>query len=279
MKSGLLLSILGPSVAFVLPNEEVFNQLSIDDTIRNVGGSISHVAEDVGGVLDAAFEFAATSIYDSSRSVYSAYVDRWIYGGHISKQIGSVENLAPTLPNDEEFSLNHPHHHHHHHHSHHCSNKTVYQLISESKYTTKLTKLINEYDDIVDVLNGTAANYTVFAPTDKAFEKIPKHGDHKPSKEFLKDVLLYHVSPEFHPAPEVLAAHTIPSLYREVDLGPQAPAQRLSVQLTLRGVTVNYYVRVIAPNIVSQATDVLKVPLLKSDNSLGPTESYMGLTL
>ncbi|PMD31472.1 hypothetical protein L207DRAFT_591432 [Hyaloscypha variabilis F] len=51
-----------------------------------------------------------------------------------------------------------------------------YEVIAGSKYTTKLAKLINEFPDLVEVLNGTAANYTVFAPTDKAFEKIPEHG-------------------------------------------------------------------------------------------------------
>ena len=40
---------------------------------------------------------------------------------------------------------------------------TVYELIAKSKYTTKLAALINDYPDIVDILNGTEANYTIFA--------------------------------------------------------------------------------------------------------------------
>jgi uncharacterized surface protein with fasciclin (FAS1) repeats len=86
------------------------------------------------------------------------------------------------------------------------------KLISESKYTTKLAKLIDEYDDLVKLLNGTKANYTVFAPTDEAFEKIPHHGK-KPSKEVLKSILLYHVSDDFYPAGRVLHSYTIPTLY------------------------------------------------------------------
>lgn len=159
----------------------------------------------------------------------------------------------------EDFSFEEdPHHPPHHgrpkepHHSpphhrkpHHPPNETVYQLIAKSKYTTKLAKLIDEFPDLVDKLNGTKANYTVFAPTDSAFEKIPKHGK-KPSKEILEKVLLYHVSDEFYPAGRVLHSYTIPSLYEPDLLGHQ---QRLTVRVTLKGPTINFYSRLIALNI------------------------------
>jgi len=64
-------------------------------------------------------------------------------------------------------------------------NQTVYQLISESKYTTKLAKLLDDYPDLIKTLNSTEANYTIFAPTDSAFEKIPDHAP-KPTKEQLE---------------------------------------------------------------------------------------------
>ena len=127
-------------------------------------------------------------------------------------------------------------------------NLTVYQLIAESKYTTKLAKLINEYPDLVKALNGTAANYTVFAPIDHAFEKIPEDAP-KPSKEDLKKVLEYHVSDEFYPAGRVLVTHTIPTLLEGDDIGFER--QRLSTNIGLRGLTVNFYSRIIAINIVS----------------------------
>ena len=126
------------------------------------------------------------------------------------------------------------------------SNMTVFQLIAKSKYTTKLAKLISEYDDLVELLNGTTTNFTVFAPTDKAFEKIPKHAP-KPSKEFLKDLLTYHVSPDFYPAGKVLVSRTIPTLYTAKAIGG-AP-QRLSTQLGFRGLSVNFYSKVVAVNI------------------------------
>jgi uncharacterized surface protein with fasciclin (FAS1) repeats len=141
----------------------------------------------------------------------------------------------------------HPPHHPGHHRPHKHHNLTVYQLIAGSKYTTKLAKLINEYPDLVETLNGTAANYTVFAPTDKAFEKIPE-GHKKPSKELIKKVLAYHVSPNFYPAGRILVTHTIPTALGEDALGGEP--QRLRVGLGFKGLAVNFYSRVIAVDIV-----------------------------
>lgn len=122
---------------------------------------------------------------------------------------------------------------------------TVYELISKSKYTTKLAKLIDQYDDLVKTLNGTKANYTIFAPTDEAFEKIPHHGKH-PSKEQLKDILLYHVSDDFYPAGRVLHSYTIPTLYEPEQLGHK---QRLTVRVTLKGPAINFYAKLVAVDI------------------------------
>ncbi|KIX09475.1 uncharacterized protein Z518_00555 [Rhinocladiella mackenziei CBS 650.93] len=125
-------------------------------------------------------------------------------------------------------------------------NQTVYEMISKSKYTTKLAAAINEFPDLVDLLNGTKANYTVFAPTDKAFEKIPKHAP-KPTKEFLKKLLIYHISTEFYPAGRILVSRTIPTALEAEAIG-NVP-QRLSSQVSLRGLTLNFYSRVVGINI------------------------------
>lgn len=131
-------------------------------------------------------------------------------------------------------------------HEHGPPNQTVYELISKSKYTTKLAKLINDYPDLVKLLNGTTANFTVFAPTDAAFEKIPKHAP-KPSKEQLKKLLTYHVSPEFYPAGRVLVTRTIPTAL-EAEFIKDVP-QRLSTQIGFKGLTVNFYARIVAIDI------------------------------
>ncbi|KAL1648139.1 hypothetical protein SLS58_002466 [Diplodia intermedia] len=143
-------------------------------------------------------------------------------------------------------------------------NQTVYELIAKSKYTTKLAKLINDDPELVKLLNGTTANFTVFAPTDKAFEKIPKHGK-EPSKEFIKKVLLYHISPEFYPAGRVLHTYTIPTLYKEPALGGDDFAQRLSVNIGFKGLTLNFYSRIVAINIfgtngVIHGLDTILIP-------------------
>lgn len=147
-----------------------------------------------------------------------------------------------------------PHHgppHHgppHHPPHHHKPNKTVYQLISESKYTTKLAKLISEYDDLVEALNGTSANYTIFAPTDTAFEKVPDHAP-KPSKEQLKAILQYHVVDGFYPAKRVLVTHTAPTLLQGEHLASEPKPQRVAFKISLRGLTVNFYSRIVAVDI------------------------------
>ncbi|KAG9247964.1 Fasciclin domain-containing protein [Calycina marina] len=107
---------------------------------------------------------------------------------------------------------------------------------------TKLTALIDEFPDLVATINGTVANYTVFAPTDAAFAKIPEHGE-KPLKDLAEKVLLYHVSPDFYPAGRVLASHTIPSALGSDGLG--GDAQLLRVGLGLKGLAVNFYSRII----------------------------------
>lgn len=146
---------------------------------------------------------------------------------------------------------------------HEPSNKTIYELIAESKYTTKLAKLINDEPDLVQLLNGTTANFTVFAPTDKAFDKIPK--GHEPSKEFIKKLLTYHVSGEFYPAGRVLKTYTIPTLYSEPELGEEPQPQRLSLHVGFKGLTVNFYSRIIAVDIfgsngVIHAIDSILLP-------------------
>ncbi|KAL2429847.1 hypothetical protein ABEF95_003308 [Exophiala dermatitidis] len=136
-----------------------------------------------------------------------------------------------------------PHHPPHHHHQ---PNETVYQLISKSKYTTKLAAAINEFPDLVDLLNGTKANYTIFAPTDRAFDKIPEHAP-KPPKEFLKKILTYHISTEFYPAGQVFNSRTIPTTLEAEYIG-KVP-QRISTQVSLKGLTLNFYSRIVAIDI------------------------------
>jgi hypothetical protein len=58
-----------------------------------------------------------------------------------------------------------PHKKPHHPPHHHKTNKTIYELISESKYTQKLAALVANDTDLVEILNSTKANFTLFVST------------------------------------------------------------------------------------------------------------------
>ena len=262
MKFSHVLPLTALTTAFVIPDEQVMSQLAIEshsssDSIFNKVPSKETLTKE--------FENSFSRLLDNGRNAFDHTIESIV--DTVDAAAEKLEdasyfdttawlNTASNLFNDEDDDghhhghKKHPHKGHHGHHGHHDHkpNKTVYELIAESKYTTKLAGLINEYDDLVELLNGTTANFTVFAPTDKAFEKIPEHAP-KPSKEFLKTVLTYHVSADFYPAGRILAASTIPTLYIEDHLG-KGQAQRLATNIGLRGLTVNFYSRVVAVNIV-----------------------------
>lgn len=119
----------------------------------------------------------------------------------------------------------------------------------------------------------TGERAAVFAPTDNAFEKIPDKAP-KPSKEELKKILLYHVSEDFYPAGKVLVTHTIPTLLSVETLG--IGPQRLATEIGLKGLTVNFYSRIVAIDIVCLPIPIIKRTL--TPFSLEPTASFMALT-
>lgn len=267
MKLSHILPLAALTAAFVIPDEQVMSQVvieshstsnSIFDKVPSKETLTKEFENSFSGLLENAknaFDYAIESIVDIVDTAAEKLDD-----AHYFDTKAWLDTAANLYNNEEDDGdhhghkkhphKKHPHKGHHDHHGHHDHkpNKTVYQLIAESKYTTKLASLINEYDDLVELLNGTTANFTVFAPTDKAFEKIPDHAP-KTSKEFLHKVLTYHVSADFYPAGRILVSSTIPTLYIEDNLG-KGEAQRLATNIGLRGLTVNFYSRVVAVNIV-----------------------------
>ena len=283
MKLIHILPLAALSTAFVIPDEQVMSQVAIesdrgsksilekipskDEAVKQFENSLTKLIDTSKNVLDDAIEYATETKEEVSDKAYGAayHVSSWLDSAADRAQ-ALGENIAPFPIDDEE----------HRgprgckgHHGHQKPNLTIYELISESKYTTKLAALINEYEDIVELLNGTATNYSmsssplvfitlqtrtltakpaaVFAPSDKAFEKVPKHAP-KPSKEELKKILLYHVSEDFYPAGKVLVTHTVPTLLSVDTLG--IGPQRLATEISLRGLTVNFYSRIVAIDIV-----------------------------
>lgn len=238
MKSITLLPLAAAAAnAFVIPDIESFSELpvhgvqphddaswldwlpsadSISSSVHNTVDSLSSTIEDAIDNVKGTFEAELESLFDEEED----------YG---------MDSSSIDVSNRP-------------HHGHKKSEKTIYQLISECKYTSKFAKLVDEYDDIVQLLNGTSANYTLFVPVDDAFKHIPE--DKKPSKEFVEAVLKYHIGLGLYPAGRVLVTHTLPTALNEPFLGGKPQRLRTSVGL-LSGVRVNFYSKVVAVDFVS----------------------------
>ncbi|GAB1727825.1 hypothetical protein NU195Hw_g2145t1 [Hortaea werneckii] len=273
MKFTQILPLAAVSSAFVLPSQEQLQDVAVeanhrgqewyDDALKEKDellDSFKQHYEDVEdttksawsdfyksskSVIDDAFDYASETADGLKDKAYdtSSQVESWLRT--------EGDELYDSFDDHHDGPPHHgpPHHGGPHHPPHHGPpNQTVYQLIAESKYTTKLAKLINKYDDLVETLNNTAANYTVFAPTDKAFAKIPEHAP-EPSKEELEAVLKYHVVDGFYPAGRVLASHTAPTLLKGHHLAGEPKPQRVAFKIGLNGLTVNFYSRIVAINI------------------------------
>jgi uncharacterized surface protein with fasciclin (FAS1) repeats len=262
-----LLPLAAITSAFVVPDEQMTNQIvlesqkeasffdklqdNVEQLWEGVEESFKNAVAFSENALDNAFN-AANDAVEQAKDTFECHasMSKFDVAGWLDTELETPDGIdvfeRPKDPHHKPPHHRHPHHGHKGHH--HKSNKTIYQLISSSKYTTKLAKLIDEYPDLVETLNGTAANYTLFAPTDKAFEKLPK-GHKKPSKELIKKVLAYHVSPEFYPAGRIVVTHTIPTALGEDSLGGEP--QRLRVGLGLfKGLNINFYSKIVAVNIV-----------------------------
>jgi hypothetical protein len=276
MKLSLALPLAALSAAFVVPDEQVMNQIALEapqgsilDKLPSkeqvhdaIGGTFPKAGETTKNVFDEVLEGSSELVQTAVEKLEEEYFDVQGWLGSAFTELD--EDFASPLPDGKHphhpppphkrpphhgpHGPHRPHHPHHPHHGHHRSNLTVYEIIAGSKYTTKLAKLIGEYDDLVDLLNGTKANYTIFAPTDKAFAKIPDHAP-KPSKEVLKKILTYHVSSDFYPAHRVVASPTIPTLLEGTLLG--GLPQRLRTSIGFHGLRINFYSKVVAANIVS----------------------------
>ena len=278
MRVAILIPLAVTAVALVIPDDVTADQLRVQskkhlelhddfdswdqfpswDDARSASNEVlTKAAETSNNALDEALKHVTETVEDVTGTVRDyatragSFMDSWVDFALET----DIADIAADKVRDEDMEakvcslFGHCHHGHGHHgHDHdHKPNKTIYQLITESKYTTKLAKIINEDVELVRVLNSTTSNYTVFVPTDHAFEKLPHHHE-KHSKEVLKRTLLYHISPDFYPAGRILASHTVPTLLKEKTLGDFP--QRIKLGLSWKGLTLNTYSRVVAVNIV-----------------------------
>jgi uncharacterized surface protein with fasciclin (FAS1) repeats len=186
-----------------------------------------------------------------------------------SIQRSTLDSILALVENDDEEEEDHPHpqppHDGHGHHG--DSDKTIYELIKESKHTTKFAKLVDEYDEIKKLLDDTEHNYTLFVPTDRAFERIPhhRHGhhgddddddkhDHKRCKEFVLSLLKYHIAPGLYPGSRIRSSHTLPTLLHPSALSTKSHddnhPQRIRAFTTplLHFTRLNFHARLIPAN-------------------------------
>jgi len=157
-------------------------------------------------------------------------------------------------------------------------NETLYEIVSKSKFFTKLFDYIKDDKELVDIFNSTSHNITVFAPTNKAIENLEKwKHDGKFSKEKVRDAVLYHVAPGLYPVKALLAYNTIPSLLKSSTLDNES--QRLRINIGLKGFYVNLFARVVYVNVVAEngilhAIDHVILPPPKIANILQVTPNH-----
>lgn len=276
MKVSNILPFAVVATAIVLPKDKVMQQIAIEDnskhTLFNQVQDGLHSKSQVGHTIVDAF----SSLYESSKNPLDDALD-WAADGlkttfddstaedfdgksWIASSSNGIKQPLPYHESDQDRPEHHPNR------KPRRSNYTVYELISHSKYTTKLADLINTEPELVELLNSTKANFTVFAPTDEAFSKIPDHHK-KLSEEIIKKVLSYHVSSDFYPAGRILVSRTVPTLLegKYLSADPEDTPQRISTNIGLRGLTLNFYSRVVAVDIfgsngVIHGIDSLLIP-------------------
>ncbi|GKU06999.1 fasciclin protein [Fusarium langsethiae] len=224
MRSLLTLTLATATSAFVLPESlNIFNNFKDD-----VKETLEDIPKRLRKSLDEATEQLSTEI---SSAIHNKLQDEdAFFHDFVSDDDTSMDEPASVFGRTGgDFT-----------------GLTTYELIAKSNYTKKFFKLVQEHESFGKLLNSTDKNYTLFVPTDEAFEHIPDHHKHKPSDEFVEDVLNYHLGIGEYPASRILFTHTVPTTLKEKLLGDQP--QRLRTSVGLSGVRVNLYSKVIAVN-------------------------------
>ncbi|KAI5925806.1 Fasciclin domain-containing protein [Camillea tinctor] len=256
MRYTSLIPFVAAATAVVIPDEATANQLALEPKqqqntetqkspyLSSWWGDLPSAIDDVRNAPDENFA-EALDFFESQLS-------------EASDALSEFDLLPPTEHDSGDGGHHHPPPGHHR-----ALNLTVYQVIKASNITKRFAALVDEFPDIVESLNSTKANYTLFVPFDKAFEKIPHHGDHKPPKEFLEKIVKYHILPGTFPAGRALAHRTLPTALESEALGGRP--QRLRVSLGLFGVKLNFrsavkFINFFPKNGVIHGVDSILVP-------------------
>lgn len=251
--------------AFVIPDANVVSQLVLvdnkasspsaaaGDTFRDAVDTIKSGVDAVGDWLrEGLVHHAPASASGSGRATFDT-------DSELNADFGPASSSSDDLPIFDPIVVG----------KGKTSNLTLYQLIASSNVTTKFAALVDEFPEVVALLNATAAadvtNHTLFVPVDTAFAALPGGGLNESTPAAVREsIVRYHVGLGEFPYKVLFATHTLPSAYNEPLLGG-AP-QRLRVRFEKKlGVRVNFGARIIAPNFMAangvlHALDTVLVP-------------------
>ncbi|KAI1329966.1 FAS1 domain-containing protein [Xylariaceae sp. FL0255] len=275
------LTVANAATAIVIPDEQMAKGLAADaedyhqqrqglETLNNWWNDVQ--LNDAEDAFDAISEVTHQFLNNppSVDDVLGSLFDTDTTGDYINAE----DFFNTDKPKHRPGHGKHPKHPGHGHvgkPGHHgTTNLTVYQSIKASNFTTRFAKLIDEYPDLVEKLNSTKSNVTAFVPIDKAFEKIPEHD--KPSKEYIESLMKYHILEDSYPAGRVLSHHTLPTALNSKALGDRP--QRVRVSLSLFGLRLNFYSKVVMANLftsngVAHGIDSLLVPPTTAERLVG----------
>lgn len=246
------------ATAVVIPDDAVMQQLSLDtEKVAEVAGKtatgwwdkLQQIAQKQTIEFKETIDATIQGRWDAMSSTSAETVDFVKKRTHdYLENILHINQLGDDNDNDVDDKPSHGHHGRHGHRgSFNATNLTVYEAIQQSNYTKKFAALINDFPDVIDLLNSTETNVTLFVPVDKAFEKIPEHHG-KPPKEIIQKIIEYHVVPGYYPVGRVVSSHTIPTALKTEALGGRP--QRLRTSFNIFGIRINFYVRVAWGNLV-----------------------------
>ncbi|PMD43899.1 Fasciclin-domain-containing protein [Hyaloscypha variabilis F] len=242
-----VLPLAAITTAWVLPEKHVMEQIAIETHPHSYPNRL----HDSGDTLWSGFDSQdAVVVVDNAVSSATKVIQAKVECHQSTSVFSAQEWLTKTeedLDIDESITGQYkPQENPQNLHQGQDSLPTVYQLITSSEYTQKFAKLIDEHPDLVELLNGTASNYTVFVPTDASFPNHPDDGK-EPPKELVHKVLSYHISPLPYDAYSIFFARTIGTLLTEESLGGYP--QRLRVGFGLSGLRLNFKSRIITADI------------------------------
>lgn len=246
----------------------VFEKLedSFEEKLGDIIGKIENFEESFG--VGRTKATSGATIFDNGLDVFHKlkseqpfpdsyeYFDGQAWMSHYTQ---STDALFASFPYEELLSDEHhcPNHRNihgkhpkmppHDHYGPH-TDSTLFDIIANSKHTTKFAELIKQDNDLLHMLKDPKANFTIFAPGNEAFERLPKDPKDIP-KDLLRRVLRYHISHGTHDSHDLVHHNTLLTKLPEDELG-KGMYQRLRIGFGSHGPAVNYYSKLTMVDVV-----------------------------